>query len=82
MDDVAIRYKSFGDRFDDPENYTGYTLHDPVGGRVGAVQKLFVNDDGTPEYVRVKLGFFGSKKLLLPVESVEVNEQKRTLTLR
>ena len=83
MEDLAIKHKDFGDRFDCPEKCIGYTLCDAVGEKIGTVEKLFINDHGVPEYINVKLpGLFGSKKLLLPVESLTVDERKRTLTLR
>jgi hypothetical protein len=37
---------------------------------------------GEPEYVRVKTGLFGLKDNLIPVTSIAVDEERRTLTLQ
>jgi hypothetical protein len=50
--------------------------------RVGKVKKLFVNASGEPEYISVKMGFFGLRCVLLPVQNVAVDEQRRTLVLQ
>ena len=44
LEDLAIKHKDFGDRFDDPEQCIGYKLCDAVGEKVGTVEKLFVSD--------------------------------------
>ncbi len=69
------------ERPDKPERYAGYTLQDPLGQKVGRVESVFTNRGGLPEYVRVKLGGFGSKSVLIPVLSVKSDEDRRTLTL-
>ena len=46
------------------------------------VEKLFVNWSGEPEYIRVSVGFFGFKSVLLPVQDVAVDEQRRILVLQ
>jgi hypothetical protein len=46
------------------------------------VEKLFVNWNGEPEYIRVRMGFFGFKSVLLPVQNVAVHEQRRILVLQ
>jgi hypothetical protein len=46
------------------------------------VEKLFVNWNGEPEYIRVSVGYFGSKSILLPVQEVAVDEQRRILVLQ
>jgi hypothetical protein len=70
------------DVFEIPEEYVRYTLCDPRGRRIGRVRKLFVNAYGEPEYVRVKTGLFGLKDNLIPVTSIAVDEERRTLTLQ
>lgn len=64
-----------------PECYAGYTLCDPLGQKLGRVESVFVNRDGLPEYVRVKLGVFGLKSALIPVQSLKPDEARRTLKL-
>ena len=60
----------------------GYEILDPLGRRIGRAEKLFVNGDGYPEYVRVRLGFFGSRSVLIPVQDVGVDDERRALILR
>ena len=60
----------------------GYAVHDPLGREVGRVEKLYVNRDGDPEYVMTKIGLFGLKSVLLPVQRVELDEGQRVLHLK
>ena len=46
------------------------------------MQELFLNDNHEPEYIRVKMGFLGLRSVLIPVETVAVNEERRSLVLR
>jgi hypothetical protein len=64
------------------EEYEGYTVCDPRGEKIGRAEKLFLNDSGGPEYIRVKLGFFGFRKILIPVQTVAAREERRTLVLQ
>lgn len=65
-----------------PERCLGYVVYDPLGKKIGSVEKLFVNENHEPEYVRVKMGLFGTKSVLIPVGFVEIDEESRTLTLK
>lgn len=69
-----------GHRFRGPEDYEGYEVHDPLGQKVGRVEKLFVNGDGDPKHVRVRLGFFG-KSVLIPAWGIKANHERRTIVL-
>lgn len=71
-----------GQLFEEPQKYAGYGVHDPLGRKVGRVQKLFVNDEGEPEYVRVRLGLLGLRQVLIPVESALADEERKRLTLQ
>ena len=44
--------------------------------------ELFSNDSDEPEYTNVKMGLFGLKAVLIPVTSVFVNQEQRTLVLQ
>lgn len=68
-------------RFREPEDCEGYEVHDPLGQRIGKAEKLFVNGDGDPRYVQVRLGFFG-KSVLIPVEGIVADPEWRTIVLR
>ena len=52
------------------------------GRRIGRTTKVFVNGRGEPEYIGVKMGFFGFKTVLLPVQSVVADEERRVLSLQ
>ena len=64
-----------------PEGYKGYEVRDPLGQKIGKAEELFFNGDGDPEYVRVRLGLFG-RIVLIPVEGVGADTERRTLVLR
>ena len=81
MSYAAVESRS-SQRFAGPEVYAGFWLCDPREKRIGMVEKLFVNWSGEPEYVRVSVGFFGFKSLLLPVQTIAVDEQRRILVLQ
>ena len=81
MSHATVDSKS-SQRFAGPEEYVGFWLCDPREKRIGMIEKLFVNWSGEPEYIRVTMGFFGFKSVLLPVQSVTVHEQRRILVLQ
>jgi PRC-barrel domain len=64
------------------EEYEGYTVCDPRGEKIGRAERLFLNGSGEPEYIRVKLGLFGFKAILIPVQTVTAHEERRTLVLQ
>ena len=61
---------------------TGYAVFDPLGQKIGRAVEVFVNWDGEPDYIRISLGFFGMKSVLIPVQFVEADEKKKTLVLK
>ena len=69
-------------RFARPEEYAGFWLCDPREKRIGMVEKLFMNWSGEPEYISLRMGFFGLKSVLLPVQDFAVDEQRRILVLQ
>ncbi len=64
------------------EEYVGYTVCDPQERRIGRTERIFLNERGEPEYIKVKMGFFGFKSILIPVLSVATDEERRTLLLQ
>lgn len=66
----------------DPDSCEGYKVLDAVGSTVGLAKRVFVNDRGEVEYIHVKTGLFGRKPILLPVEMVSVDDERRILSLR
>jgi len=49
------------------EEYAGYEVLDPLGQKIGSVEKLFFNRNGGLEYVRVRIGFLFTRHVLIPV---------------
>jgi hypothetical protein len=43
---------------------------------------VFVNRDDEPQYVRVRVGLFGRKSVLIPVQFTEVDDGRQTLVLK
>ena len=64
------------------EEYAGYTVCDPRGQKIGRAERLFLNGDDEPEYIRVKIGLFGFKTILVPVQEVAADEKRRALVLQ
>lgn len=84
---MILRHEEFGvligHQVKAPEELAGYVLHDPLGQKIGIVEEVFLNGTGEPEYIRVKVGgIFDRRSILLPVESVAIDEGRRTLVLR
>lgn len=83
---TALSYAAVDSRssqtFAGPEAYVGFWVCDPQQKRIGTVEKLFMNWSGEPEYIRVRVSFFGFKSLLLPVQNVVIDEQHRMLVLQ
>jgi hypothetical protein len=77
-----INLGACSDRLRAPEEAVGYWVCDPLGQKIGAAEEIFVNEDMEPQYVRVKVGLFGTKSVLIPVVSVSVDEERRTITLQ
>jgi uncharacterized protein (TIGR02271 family) len=70
------------DRFTAVEDrYSGYTVYDRDGDKVGKVDDLFVDESDQPEYIGVKMGFFGTSSTLIPMEIVTVDEQNESMTV-
>lgn len=79
----AVLDDESGERFATSEEFASYALHDPLGREVGKIEKIFVNDDGGPEYVEVEIGSFWWKKtVLIPVEFVSVDGGRQAIILR
>ena len=60
----------------------GYAVYDPLGQKIGSAEKVFVNWNEEPEYVRVRIGLFGRKSVLIPVQFAEVDAERRVLVLK
>jgi hypothetical protein len=79
---TALERKESGALFETPEQYAGYEVRDPLDQRIGTVERVFLNGDGEPEYIRTRMGLLGKRHLLLPVQMVAVDDERRALLLR
>jgi hypothetical protein len=79
---TAVNRKETGGSAWNLEDYAGYAVCDPRGHKMGRAEKLFLNGRGEPEYVRVKMGLFGIKTVLIPVQTVAADEERRALVLQ
>jgi len=65
------------DRFTAIEDqYTGYTVVDESGSKIGKVDDLFVDENDQPEYFGVKMGFLGTSSTLIPADITTVNNEQ------
>ena len=69
------------ERFETPNQCAGYWVRDPRGRKIGRLKRLFLNGSGGAEYAEVKVGLFGLKTVLIPVQIVTVNAELRFLVL-
>jgi sporulation protein YlmC with PRC-barrel domain len=61
------------------EKYEDYKVYDNHGEKIGKVDDLFVDETDREEYIGVKMGFFGLKSTLIPMDIVRVNEGERSI---
>ena len=70
------------ERFETPQQCAGYRVLDPRGRKIGKLKRLFLNEGGGAEYAEVKVGLFGMKTVLIPVQTVTVDTERRFLVLQ
>jgi hypothetical protein len=70
------------EQFEAPKQCAGYWVRDPRGRKIGRLKRLFLNGSGGPEYAEVKVGLFGLKTILIPVQTVSVDAELRCLVLQ
>jgi len=78
---TAVSPREPRSRLEAPEKYYDYVVRDPEGRKIGRVKELFAAVHGEPQYVRVRVGFFGLRSVLIPVCFVTIDEERRALTL-
>ena len=69
------------ERFETPKQCAGYGVRDPRGRKIGRLRRLFLNESGGPEYAEIKVGLLGLKTVLIPLQSVTVDAERRFLVL-
>src|SRR5918993_1294881 len=61
------------------DRYAGYTVYDRHYEKIGNVDDLFVDENDSPQYIGVKMGFLGTRSTLIPFEMVRVNDARQTI---
>jgi hypothetical protein len=77
-DRIQARRAQFGEW----RSYAGYEVRDPLGQRIGTAEEVFADLNDEPRYVRVKMGLFGLRAALIPVQLVAADTRRRVLMLR
>jgi len=85
MSQTATRTAARGagpvEQFETPKQCAGYEVRDPLGRKIGRLKRLFLNESGGPEYAEDKVGLFGLKTVLIPLQSVTADAERRFLVL-
>ncbi len=63
------------------DQYAGYTVYDNAGSKIGKVDDLFLDENDSPEYIGVKMGFLGTSSTLIPMEAATVDESAGAITV-
>ena len=61
------------------DRFAGYTVYDRDGSKIGKVDDLFVDEGDNPEYIGVKMGFFGTSSTIVPMEAVRADDSEQAL---
>src|SRR5687768_12471995 len=65
------------DRFTAIEDqYAGYTVVDEGGSKIGKVDDLFLDENDSPEYIGVKMGFLGTSSTLIPADISTIDNER------
>ena len=68
--------------FETPQQCAGYRVRDPLGRNIGRLKRLFLNGSGGAEYAEVKVGLFGMKTVLIPLQTVTADAERPILVLQ
>ena len=61
------------------KQFAGYEIYDAAEERIGKVDEIFVDENGSPEYVGMKIGRSGAGAVLIPLDAVRVDEGRRAI---
>jgi PRC-barrel domain len=77
----TLEHKARTDKFTEEleDRYAGYTVYDQDYEKIGNVDDLFVDENDSPEYIGVKMGFLGTRSTLIPFEMVRVNDERQLI---
>ena len=70
------------EKFETPKQCAGYRVRDPRGRKIGRLKRLFLNENGGAEYAEVRVGLFGMKTVLIPVQAVTAQAEGRYIVLQ
>src|ERR671921_1568805 len=73
MEERSDRFTAVEDR------YAGYTVYDQDYEKIGKVDDLFVDENDSPEYIGVKMGFLGTRSTLIPFQMARVNDERQLI---
>ena len=65
----------------EPQEWTGYEVYDPLGQKIRQAEEILVNARGDPEYIKVKMGFFGPNTVLI-LHLAAADAERRIIELR
>ena len=84
MSDAALDNEQYVSTTDAPvsKRGVGYAVYDPMGQKIGRAERVFVNWDQEPEYVRVRIGLIGWRSVLIPVQFAEIDDERQILVLK
>src|SRR5215211_5890934 len=76
----TLEHKARTETFTELEDrYAGYTVYDQDYEKIGKVDDLFVDENDSPEYIGVKMGFLGTRSTLIPFEMARVNVERQVI---
>ena len=61
------------------DRYAGYTVYDQHYEKIGNVNDLFLDENDSPEYLGVKMGFLGIRTTLILFEMARVNDARQPI---
>ena len=69
------------DRFTEEieDRYAAYTVYDQSYEKIGNVDDLFVDENDSPEYIGVKMGFLGTRTTLIPFQMARLNDARQII---
>jgi uncharacterized protein (TIGR02271 family) len=73
MEERSDRFTALEDR------YAGYTVYDQDYEKIGKVDDLVLDENDSPEYIGVKMGFLGTRSTLIPFEMARVNDERQVI---
>jgi len=63
------------------ERYAEYGIYDQYGERIGALNDLFVDESDEPEYVGVGRGLLENRSVLIPAETITLDDRLRRMVV-